>query len=449
MTVARRWRIFYLVVVELAQKYTKALIAGFVSGLVISLVFWKLYPFIKSQWLTPVERIGVVGSFTPNTLPDPIQSEISFGLTDIGSDGSPLPGLATTWVATDSGKVFTFFLRKDLTWHNNKHVVASDVNYNIKNVKFTVLDDHTIKAELGSPFSPFPTLVSKPLFLPGLIGFGDYKVAGITLNGNTVDYLKLVPSDINKKHGPSKEYRFYQTEADAITGFKLGDVDELQDLTSPYSLKSWGKTEVKSVTRYSQIVTLFFNLSDEIVADRTFRHTLAQALPTFTGERAISPISKTSWAYTDNVKIFDHDLAAAKKQITSEKISSESAHLVISTFPQYVDVAQNIATNWKQIGLPTDVRVVNSLPNNYQILLSVQAIPPDPDQYLFWHSTQTATNITGFSNVKIDKLLEDGRQDIDTADRKKIYEDFQKRLVDEAPALFLYYTTSYEISRTR
>jgi len=128
MTVARRWRIFYLVVVELAQKYTKALIAGFVSGLVISLVFWKLYPFIKSQWLTPVERIGVVGSFTPNTLPDPIQSEISFGLTDIGSDGSPLPGLATTWVATDSGKVFTFFLRKDLTWHNNKHVVASDVN---------------------------------------------------------------------------------------------------------------------------------------------------------------------------------------------------------------------------------------------------------------------------------------------------------------------------------
>ena len=69
MTAVRRWRIFYLIVVELAQKYTKALVAGFIAGLFLSVGFWKLYPFIEAQWLTPVDRIGIVGEFTPNALP--------------------------------------------------------------------------------------------------------------------------------------------------------------------------------------------------------------------------------------------------------------------------------------------------------------------------------------------------------------------------------------------
>jgi peptide/nickel transport system substrate-binding protein len=79
--------------------------------------------------------------------------------------------------------------------------------------------------------------------------------------------------------------------------------------------------------------------------------------------------------------------------------------------------------------------------------LSALEIPPDPDQYPFWHSTQTQTNITGFSNVKIDKLLEDARQEIDTEKRKTIYADFQRRITDEAPAVFLYYAKSYTIKR--
>lgn len=449
MTAARRWKIFYLIVIELAQKYTKALLAGFFTGLILSFAFWKLYPAIKTQWFTPVDRIGVVGNFTPNALPQSIQREISLGLTDIGPDGSPLPGLATTWVATDSGKIFTFFLRKNLFWHNGKPVTASDVNYNIKNVTFTVIGEHTLKAQLDAPFSPFPTLVSKPLFLAGLIGFGQYKVSAITLNGDVVEYLKLVPADVNSHALKDKEYRFYQTEAQAVLAYKLGDVDELQDLTSAYGLSSWGKTKVISVTRYNEILTIFFNLSDPVLGDRTFRQTLATALPVFDQERAISPISKKSWAFSDNIKIFESNPAAAKKELVSEKISSQSAQLTITTFPQYIDVAQTIATSWKTIGLPTSVKVVNSVPSDFQILLSIQEVPPDPDQYLFWHSTQTATNITGYSNVKIDKLLEDGRQDINTSERKKIYADFQRRLVDDAPALFLYYAKSYRIQRER
>ena len=52
-------------------------------------------------------------------------------------------------------------------------------------------------------------------------------------------------------------------------------------------------------------------------------------------------------------------------------------------------------------------------------------IPKDPDQYSLWHSTQTSTNISHLKNARIDKLLEDGRTELDQEIRKKIYLDFR------------------------
>jgi len=448
MAALQSWKIAYLVVVELARKYTKALVMGFFIGLSLSLIFWRAYPFISQRWLMPVIHIGMVGSFTPNTLPLSIQKKISFGLTTLATDGSPMPGLATSWVASDSGKVFTFYLRNDLKWHNGKPVVASDINYNIKNVIFTVLNSSTIRAQLNNPYSPFPVILSKPLFQAGLNGFGQYKVSSIKLDGDTVSYLKLIPLSTSDSSLQAEEYRFYQTETTAVTAYKLGEIDEIVDLTSPYDLRSWGKTSVTESTRYNRILTLFFNMSNDTLGDKSVRQALAFAVPEFPEEDAYSPIAKTSWAYTtDKVKKYTTDLKEAKNLLGTDKNSSSSASLTITTFPEYVDTAQAIASNWKSVGIQTNVKVVNALPQTYDVLLTAQDVPPDPDQYPFWHSTQTQTNITGYGNVKIDKLLEDGREELDTNKRKAIYADFQRRLVDDAPAVFLYYAKSYTIRR--
>ena len=70
----------------------------------------------------------------------------------------------------------------------------------------------------------------------------------------------------------------------------------------------------------------------------------------------------------------------------------------------------------------------------------------DPDQYVLWHSEQNS-NISGYKNLRIDKLLEDGRKTADINERKKIYSDFQKYILDDPPASFLYLPYTYEISR--
>jgi len=99
------------------------------------------------------------------------------------------------------------------------------------------------------------------------------------------------------------------------------------------------------------------------------------------------------------------------------------------------------------VGVNINLQVISTIPTDFQAFLAIFDIPDDPDQYSIWHSTQTSTNITRYEDPRVDKLLEDGRSQIDLESRKKIYLDFQRFLVEDSPAAFLYYPTIYSISR--
>jgi len=99
--------------------------------------------------------------------------------------------------------------------------------------------------------------------------------------------------------------------------------------------------------------------------------------------------------------------------------------------------AENIKKNWEDIlKIKVNLTVGQIDTNNFDAIISYGSIPSDPDQYVFWHSTQTKGNVTKINNPKIDKLLEDGRATFDTLERKRIYQDFQKALLEESPANF-------------
>ncbi|MEK7533308.1 MAG: ABC transporter substrate-binding protein [Patescibacteria group bacterium] len=445
MTAPRSIRILFLITAELARKYTRSLILGFCVGLLLSFVFWKTYPILSTSLFLSTERIGLVGEFSPSTLPQLIQNQVSVGLTSLSPDGTPVPALAASWEATNSGKTFIFTLRDDWKWHSGKPVTAHDINYNIRGVTLIPTGERTLIAYLQYPYSPFPTLVSKPIFLPGLKGIGSYKIGRIQLRGGTAKSIQLYPAD-NRNKRP-KLYTFYQTEALAKLAFKLGEIDQLTDISSPSGIADWGVVHVDERTNYDRIVTLFFNMRNPELNDKAVRQGLAYGIPELPWERAGSPISSTSWAYAKNVRKYSYSPSEAKKLLKSTHLATTSAELTLSTFPAYLDVAQQIAAAWTALGVTTKVQVESAVPADFQVLLSAQDVPPDPDQYPFWHSTQTQTNVTGYVNVKIDKLLEDGRQELDQEKRKVIYTDFQRRLVEEAPAIFLYYPSLYTVTR--
>ncbi|MDP1723016.1 MAG: ABC transporter substrate-binding protein [Candidatus Gottesmanbacteria bacterium] len=442
----RQSRYLILVTRELSKKYTLPLILGFLLGLFGMIAFRQFALRAANQLTTPSVHIGLVGDVTLASLPLSIQTLISSGLSAVKMDGSPRPDLATKWIATDSGRTYVFTIAENAHWHDGKPVMAKDINYNIRDVTFAVDSPYAIRATLKEPFSPFLTLVSKPILQTGLKGFGMYRVGSVRLKGDAIQTLRLDP--VAGQTISAREYRFYRTESAAITAFELGDVDILEDLSSSVTFTNWKNASVSARPRYNRVVALYFNTRESLLAEKSFRQALGYAIPELGFERAYSPIAKTSWGYTDTIKKYDYDLRQAKKLMTNSKVASQSARLTISTFSQYIDVAQKIATSWTNLGVATGVQIVNQV-EPFQVFLSAQAIPPDPDQYPLWHSTQTPTNITGYVNVKIDKLLEDGRREQDIEKRKKIYFDFAKRLVEDAPALFLYYPTTYTVTRRK
>ena len=48
------------------------------------------------------------------------------GLTTLGQDGNPIPGVAESW--TTEGNIWTFKLRKDAKWHNGDPVVQETLH---------------------------------------------------------------------------------------------------------------------------------------------------------------------------------------------------------------------------------------------------------------------------------------------------------------------------------
>lgn len=423
-------------------RYYKTILFTFISGLIVVVLLVKAAPTLYHLVNRDRKMIGVVGLYTPSDLPLGIQRLISSGLTDISDSGQPVPAVSTSWDESADGRTYIFHLRKDLLWHDGKTFTANDVNYNLRDVTFSASDAATLVVKMKDSFTPLPTFLSKPLFKKGLIGIGPYRLASIRLNGEFVNYLRLTGLSPDL---PEIEVKFYATETTAKTAFKLGEVNVLDEVNDASTFQDWKTVKITTNEKFNQFVAIFFNLNDPVVKDKEIRQGLAYAIVKPEKTRVLTPLSPKSWAYTTQVKPYDQDIDQAKKLLGN--VSSDSAALTLSTFPQYYNLAQQIAKEWNSVGMKTKIRVENGVPNSYQALLAPQETPPDPDQYVFWHSTQTQTNITHYSNPKIDKLLEDGRREIDQDKRKKLYFDFQRYLVDDVPAVFLFYPSTYTVSR--
>ena len=67
-------------------------------------------------------------------------------------------------------------------------------------------------------------------------------------------------------------------------------------------------------------------------------------------------------------------------------------------------------------------------------------MPPDPDPYQVWHSSQTekGSNFVGFKNTECDRLIEQAREEFDRTKRIELYRRFQAILHEEHPYTFLW-----------
>lgn len=431
-------------------RLTTAFISRFKALILLGILFGVAMFFIL-RFLAPaltgssVERVGVAGRFTAASLPPTILEKIGRGLTKIAEDGSTEPDMASSWETSDKGKTWTFRLKSGIFWQDGKAVVSSAVAYPFSDVAVERPDASTIIFKLQNAYSAFPSVVSKPAFKSGLLGAGEWEVKNLSLVGSYIDEITL------EKDGSRIVYKFYPTEEQTKLAFQLGQIDTIEGIFDSTPFSDWKKPLITKNINTGEYVGIFFNTQEGPLADKAIRQALAYAVDkeSLGSVRALGPISIDSWAYNSQVKPYDYDPQKAKKVIADYKKSAGIENLAVSLTapPVLLAHAERIVREWQAVGVDANLQIMSNIPTDYQALLAVFDMPEDPDQYSAWHSTQTATNITRYSNPRIDKLLEDGRTEIDIQTRKEIYFDFQRFLVEDSPAVFLYYPTTYTIKR--
>jgi len=450
MITIRRRLIIWLIKAYI-KKWGKSIVLFFILGLIGFFLFRFLIRILPSTLpIVEKETVGMVGSFTVDTLPQNILYNVSQGLTAVSQDGSIKPALASDWKIDKNGKIYTFKLKRGITFSDGTHFTSNSINYGFSDVKVKRPDDYTIIFELKDRYAPFLVTVSRPIFKKGFIGIGNYRVKNIELNGRFVTSIELYPTNGERK---ILRFQFFPTEDALKTAFVLGEVSRIyavHDLDfRNVSFSKFKKVKINKLLYDQKLVTLFINMNDKIFSEKKVRNALFYTVPDkfSDGLRNSSPLPPLLWGNAIG-SLHQQDIEHAKELISSSSLSSSSAKakIVIKTLPQYKETAKILIENFKKIGIEGKTEITESIPSNFQMFLGDFWLSKDPDQYLLWHSNQK-DNITGYKNLRIDKLLEDGRKTTDLNERRKIYSDFIKYILDDPPALFLYIPYMYEVKR--
>jgi len=123
-------------------------------------------------------------------------------------------------------------------------------------------------------------------------------------------------------------------------------------------------------------------------------------------------------------------------------------------------IAEIVQQRLKAIGVNADIQVIEWAafikefvkPRRFEALVLGLGTGVDPDQYVIWHSSQTAPdqmNRTGYSNPEVDRLLEAGRASCTQKDRIPYYHRLQEILADDLPMIFLYYDERLPVVSSR
>lgn len=429
-------KLFFLILVEYFKR-NKVLVTV-ISIFILLAILWVKFNIANAK---DTIRIGLIGTYQEHDLPDEVTKLLSVGLVEADEDGRIKPKLTTGWDVNNDATLFKFKLKENLEWVDKTPVKAYDLGFNIPNTDISFPDDRIVQFNLKEPYSPFPSLLIKPIFKKNtLLGTGPYRVGKIEKSRIFITKMILEPEDRNL---PRLFIRFYPTEQVAETGFNLGEVQVLLGVTPSRFTKN-RLIGLKQKTDYSKIVTILFQNSDLTLKNRSLRQALAYQTPEVEGEKsANNPYPPRSWAYNSDAKKYLSNpqeagaaLLRAKSSLPDERLDSE---IILTATPNLEEVGKSIVASWRQLGFDSKLRVESGIPQNFQALLITQSIPIDPDQYFLWHATQTKTNLSKYDSKRADKDLEDGRKLITEEERRSKYFDFQKTLLEDAPAVFLYF----------
>jgi ABC-type transport system substrate-binding protein len=157
-------------------------------------------------------------------------------------------------------------------------------------------------------------------------------------------------------------------------------------------------------------------------------------------------------------KPYTYDLDKAQSLLKEAGVTPGSFELIVlkGLYTKGLEVAQALAAQWGKLGFQVSVndmevartREVRAAGTFDLFFAGWVTMSRDADFALWrnFHSTTTGKFVnvsqTRYANTEVDALLEKGQTSLKDEDRQKAYADAQRMIWDDAPWVFLYYTTN-------
>lgn len=395
-----------------------------------------------------------------------------------------VPQLAESWEISDDGLTYVFKIREGAKFHNGREVTAEDIVYTWDRVlelsdkgrgdeqladveSYEATGEYEFTVKLARP---------SPIFLPGLaqwaLGIVPEENAD-ELETNPVScgpyqFVEWVPED----HASFVKFEDYwdkdaldrlpdemifipvKEELTRLSMLQTGQIDVAQAI----SAENWemiGELPdihlVEQELSSSYLVYIFQTESGptsdpklrEAISYAFDREAVVQTALFGYGDIDCNYIPRGHWAYTE-VDCPSYDPGQAKELLEESDYSGEKIRIITYDNPLYVPAAEVLQQYLIEIGIDAEVVVAERgvwiedawKGGDFEITIAALTREPDPDGLMSSVFREGGGNNSArYYNPTIEELFDRGKSTSDREERKQIYAEIVRILVDDLPAI--------------
>lgn len=419
-----------------------------------------------------------------------IQAQIYDTLIKVDDEGNITPDLAESYEQPDN-VTYTFSLKKGVKFHNGEELKASDVVFSLKQAaasenishifgsidadSFQTPDDYTVTFKIKTPNPGFllglshtgGSIVSEKAFQEAGEGFGQnpvgtgpFKFVSWSKNNQIVlerndDYFgeKAKVKDLTFRVITEATNRAIELEsggvdlAYGISSTDISRIEENQDLQLFRKIDNSTvyiglNTEKKPFTDVRVRQAISYAIDTKSVVETAYRGV---------GKPAVGPIAPNVKYSDPDLKLHEYNVDKAKQLLKEAGYPDGFTTTVLLNNNQTrVDMLTIVQSQLKEVGITLEIKVlewgayIQALANNEHeiMVLGWTCQTPDPDMAIYApFSSKTIQggggNYARYTTPELDALIEKGRELPDSDERRDVYYQIQKLIVEGAPWIFL------------
>jgi peptide/nickel transport system substrate-binding protein len=399
--------------------------------------------------------------------------------------------LAESWDTPDA-RTYIFHLRKGVRFHDGQELTSEDVLFTIERILdpktaspgrsyidavdgVSAVDRYTVRVHLKYPLASLlsglasgnAAIVEKAAVLRSTSGDLQKTEAGtgpFTLAEWVPDnIMRLVRNPTYFKRGLPKVdevvYRVIPEQTSLLAGVRTRSLDMATISDGSVTKQAQGDKALTVLQAPSLNLRIFsFNTTRPPFTEVRVRDAIAFAIDRDAIVKAAEfglgeisgpvPAPAKTWALPVNEFPEYHPNPAKARQMLQEAGAAGAAFKIVAspTYEGGLAVAQVIQSQLRAVGLNPAIENIEWgtyinrwVKRDFDTMVELRGGDPDPDRFLYrtFYSTGAVNNFL-FKDPAVDRLLDRGRVHVVAAERKPIYDDLQRALVQKAPAVFLY-----------